>query len=113
MAEKYTQWADRGSGVNPFVPGEISLPKQTLPLIGRYAVAAAVALPRIAVAAGVSLLYLITQFVMNELFLFIVYTAFLWMCKSGQVDTEYLAPYVYVLVVRVTKNNSALLFLQP
>jgi hypothetical protein len=92
MAEKYTQWADRSCGVNPFVPGDITLPKQTLSRLGYIAMSALVALPRMAIAGSLAVIYLILQVVLNEFILLLLSLGLSWLCNVGQLNPKYLLP---------------------
>lgn len=101
MAEKYTQWADKSCGVNPFVPGEIALPKQPLLLFGRYIMASLVALPRLTIALGLVSLYLVIQMVLNEFFLLVVSLGLSWLYNIGQVDTKYFIPLALLTLINI------------
>ena len=99
MAEKYTQWADKSCGINPFVPGEIPLPKQFLLRVGRYVTASLIAVPRILIALGLILLYTMIQLVLHEVIVFFVSLGLLWMCYSGLFDTVFLIPCAVLVLI--------------
>jgi hypothetical protein len=103
MAEKYTQWADKSCGVNPFVPGEIKLPnKQMIFRLGRYVLASVVALPRIAVASGLVILHFMIQIIMNEFLLLLVSLGLSWQYNTGQLlDAKYFMPLAVLTFVNV------------
>lgn len=99
MAEKYTQWADKSCGVNPFVPGEIALPKSTLVRMGRYVIGSLLALPRLAIAIALVSLYLVAQVVLNEFFLSLVSLVLSWLCNTGKIDAQYFIPLAVLTLI--------------
>lgn len=107
MAEKYTQWADRSCGVNPFVPGEIALPKQTFGRLLRYGVALLVALPRLTAALGLALMFCAIQVVMNELLMLIVSLGLSWLYNTGHIDVKYFMPLAGFTVINLLSVSDA------
>jgi hypothetical protein len=101
MAEKYTQWADKSCGVNPFVPGEIPLPKQTLMRVGRYLAASLMFLPRMVISFTLILLYCLVQIVLNEMLLLLVSFGLSWLCNTGKIEAKYFTPLVVLLVINL------------